>query len=89
MNEQQTFIVMDMQDSADWWYGSIKQVKQFIFNMYEDSEEFEEETEWNKFVEKVEGLNTIDELDNQLNCIDYTIFNNEFELNQWKKEIDQ
>jgi hypothetical protein len=89
MDGQQTFIVMDMQDSADWWEGTSKEVHQFIFNMYEDSAEFEEETEWNKFVKKVEGLNTIDELDNQLNCIDYTIFNNEFELNQWKKEIDQ
>lgn len=84
MEDNQTKILVDLQDLTDFQYVDLQQGKDFLLSLWtgsdDSSEDFESEDEYDTFIESLENITEWAELDSILQGCAYTICANENEL---------
>lgn len=87
---EQTFYIMDLQDTANNWEATLQEVKQYIIDYWVDNDpedvEFETEQAWEDFTELVQNGDT-EQLDSCLQGIGYVLFDSEKDMRDWIKEF--
>jgi hypothetical protein len=84
---EETFILMDLQDYSDFYEISRSDLIQFFWGMYEEYE-FESDEDEQAFDDTV--LNgDFDALDKQAWCVDYVLFRNIEEREEFLKEEEK